>query len=74
MKKHSKKSTNFSKNRVGLRRLRGFPGGSVVRLTLPVQETGLQSLGQEGPQGKDMAVRSSILFRVILWTEEPGRL
>ena len=54
--------------------MRGFPGGSVVRITRPMQETGVQSLGREDPQGKEMAARSSMFFGIILWTEEPGRL
>ena len=38
------------------------------------QETQVQSLGQEGPQEKEMATRSSILAREIPWTEEAGEL
>ena len=32
-----------------------------------------QSLGQEDPLEKEMAIHSSILARKIPWTEEPGR-
>ena len=32
------------------------------------------TLGQEDPQGKEMATHSSILAWEIPWTEEPGRL
>ena len=39
-----------------------------------MQETQVQSLGQEDPLEKEMATHSSILARRILWTEEPGRL
>ena len=39
-----------------------------------VQETWVQSLGWEDPMEKEMAIHSSILARVILWTEEAGRL
>ena len=42
---------------------------------LPViQETRVQSLGQEDPLQKGMATHSSILALRIPWTEEPGRL
>ena len=39
-----------------------------------MQETGVQSLGQEDPLEKEMATHSSILAWKISWTEEPGRL
>ena len=39
-----------------------------------MQETWVQSLGQEDPLHKEMATYSSILAREISWTEEPGRL
>ena len=39
-----------------------------------VQETQVQSLGQEDPLEKEMAIHSSILAWKILWTEEPGGL
>ena len=39
-----------------------------------VQETQVQSLGQEDPLEKRMATHSCILAWRILWTEEPGRL
>ena len=42
---------------------------------LPVmQETQVQSLGQEDPLEKEMATHSSILAWEIPWTEEPGGL
>ena len=39
-----------------------------------VQETRVQSLGQEDPQEEEMATHSSILAWEIPWTEEPGGL
>ena len=39
-----------------------------------VQETGVQSLGQEDPLEKEMAAHFSILAWKIPWTEKPGRL
>ena len=39
-----------------------------------VQETWVQSLGQENPLEKEMATHYSILSWRIPWTEEPGRL
>ena len=55
----------------------GFPGGSVIRILLLMQETkemGIQSLGQEDPLEEEMAICSSIVARIIPWTEEPGGL
>ena len=39
-----------------------------------MQETQVQSLGQEDPLEKGMATHSSILAWRILWMEEPGGL
>ena len=39
-----------------------------------MQETQVQSMGQENPQEKRMATHSRILAWRIPWTEEPGRL
>ena len=39
-----------------------------------MQETQVQSLGQEDPLEKEMATHSSILAWKIPWTEKPGRL
>ena len=39
-----------------------------------MQETWVQSLGQEDLLEKEMATHSSILAWKIPWTEEPGRL
>ena len=52
----------------------GFPGGSVVKNPPAIQETRVQSLGQEDPLEKRMATHSSILAWSISWTEEPGGL
>ena len=37
-----------------------------------MQETQVQSLGQEDPLEQEMATHSSVLAREIPWTEEPG--
>ena len=39
-----------------------------------MQETQVQSLGQEDPLQKGMATHSSILAWKVPWTEKPGRL
>ena len=39
-----------------------------------MQEMQIQSLGQEDPLKKEMAIYSSILACEIPWTEEPGEL
>ena len=39
-----------------------------------MQETSVQSLGQEDHLEKEMVIHSSILAWKIPWTEEPGRL
>ena len=39
-----------------------------------MQETQIQSLGEEDPLEEGMATHSSILAWRIPWTEEPGRL
>ena len=39
-----------------------------------MQETWVQSLGQDDPLEKEMATHSSILAWKILWIEEPGVL
>ena len=43
-----------------------------VIITLMMQETQVQSLGQEDPLQKGMAIHSSILAWRILWIEDPG--
>ena len=49
----------------------GFPGGSVIKKALPIQETWVQSLGWEDPLEKEMATHSSVLAWEIPWTEGP---
>ena len=46
----------------------------MVKIPPAMQETWVQSLGQEDPLEKEMATHSSILAWRIPWTEEPGRL
>ena len=57
--------------------LEGFPSGSEVK-NLPVmqdlQETQVQSLGQEDPLEEGMETHSSTLAWRIPWTEEPDEL
>ena len=52
----------------------GLPGGSAVKNLLAMQETQVQSPGQEALLEKGMATHSSILSWEIPWIEEPGRL
>ena len=55
----------------------GFSGGSAVK-NLParqeLQETQVQTLGQEDLLEKEMSTHSSVLAQRIPWTEEPGGL
>ena len=53
-----------------LKALSGFSGGSAVKNLPAVQETGVQSLGQEEPLEEDMVTHSSILARKIPWAKE----
>ena len=39
-----------------------------------MQETWVQSLGQEDPLEEEMATHANVLAWRIPWTEEPGRL
>jgi len=52
----------------------GFPDGSVVNNSPPMQEMQIQSLGQEAALEKETATHSSVLAREIPWTGEPGEL
>ena len=45
-----------------------------VKCLPTIWETQVQSLGWEGPLGKEMANHSSTLAWKIPWTEEHGRL
>ena len=49
-------------------------GGSVVKNLAAMQETCVQSPGQEDPLEEGMAIHSSIPAWKILWTEECGGL
>ena len=51
-----------------------FPGGSVVKNCLPMQEMRVWSLGQEDCLEKEMTTPSSIFVCEIPWTEESGIL
>ena len=46
----------------------------MVKCLSAMQETKVQSLGQEDPLEKEMAIHSSTLAWKIPWTEEPCRL
>ena len=48
--------------------------GQRVKNLPAMQQTQVQSLGQEDPLEKEMATHFSILAWKVLWTEEPGRL
>ena len=48
--------------------------GSMQDFPLAMQETWVQSLGQEDPLEEGMTNHSSILAWRIPWTEEPGGL
>ena len=51
-----------------------FPGGSIVKNSLPVHKMQVLSLSQEDPLEESMATHSSILAWRIPWTEKPGGL
>ena len=53
---------------------KGLPWWLVVKNPPAMQETQVQSLGQEDLLEKEMATHSSILAWEIPWTEEPGGL
>ena len=46
----------------------------MVKRLPAIQETQVQSLGQEDPLEKEMTTQSSSLAWKIPWKEEPGRL
>ena len=46
----------------------------MVKNLVAIQETWVQSLGQEDPLEKEMATYSNVLAWEIPWTEEPGGL
>ena len=45
-----------------------------VKRLFTMRETWVQSLGQEDPLEKEMAIHSSNIAWKIPWTEAPGRL
>ena len=49
-------------------------GAQIVKNLPAMQETQVQSLGQEDPLEKEMATHFIILAWRIPWTEEPGGL
>ena len=46
----------------------------MIKNLLAMQDTRIQSLGQEDPLEKGMTTYSNILAWGIPWTEEPGEL
>ena len=54
--------------------LRATLEAQMVKSLLAMQETQVQSLGQEDPLEKGMATQSCILAWKIPWTEKPGGL
>ena len=54
--------------------IRAFLVAQMVKILPEMQETQVQSLGQEDPLEKGMATHSSILAWRIPWTDEPGGL
>ena len=52
----------------------GFLVDQMVKNLPGIQETCVQSLGQEDPMEKGMATHSSTLAWRVPWTEEPGRV
>ena len=51
-----------------------FPGDSAVNNLPAMQETWVQSVGQEDTLENDIATHSNTLAWEIPWTEEPGGL
>ena len=54
--------------------MEGFPCGTMVNNLAAKQDTWFWSLSQEDSLEKEMATQSTILARIISWTEEPGGL
>ena len=69
---------NMYNNPFGTSRTRSFLKKLQTELHMihlpAMQETQVQSLGQEDLLEKEMATHSSILARRIPWTEEPDKL
>ena len=53
---------------------KAFPVLQMVKSLPAMQESQVQSLGQEDPLEKGMATHSNIFAWKIPWTEEPGGL
>ena len=51
-----------------------FPVSQMVKNLRVMQETQVQSVGQEDPLAKEVATHSNILAWRIPWTEEPSGL
>ena len=51
---------------------RGFPGCTVVKNLLPMEEMPVQLLDWQDPLEKEIATHSTILAEKIPWTEDPG--
>ena len=54
--------------------MKGFPGGSEVKVSASNAGDPGRSLDREDPLEKEMVNHSSILACRIPWTEKPGRL
>ena len=52
----------------------GFPGGSLVKNSPPMQEMWVQTLGWEDTLGKEMETHSGMLAWEIPWPEDLGEL
>ena len=66
--------TSFSSSSGSSSIVSGFEVAQMVKNLPAMQETWVQSLGQEDPLKKGMATHSSILAWRIPQTEKPGRL
>ena len=60
--------------REGFKQLKGFPVAQRLKCLPPMRETGVRSLGPEGPLEKEMVTHSNILAWRIPWMEKPSRL
>ena len=58
---HLVSNRDISRNKITADRLRGFPGGSVVKTLLTMQKTWVGSLDGENPLEEVMATHSSTL-------------
>ena len=71
--KKSDKCRKKTKQKLTIIRRKGFPGCSDGKVCLQCRRR-VQSLGQEYPLEKEMAIHSSTLAWKIPWTEEPDGL